>query len=113
VKGSRTAVYVDGAAFHRGERLRRDRAIRQRLQESETPWEVITLTAGDLNDASKALARVCGDHPTIPAASTAAPRLSTPAPPSECPEPASAHPSRNATDYLAEYEILAAIEGGG
>ncbi|NJL72066.1 MAG: protein kinase, partial [Candidatus Competibacteraceae bacterium] len=38
VKDERRAIYVDGAAFHRGERLRRDRVIRQKLQEATPAW---------------------------------------------------------------------------
>ena len=48
VKDTRIAIYVDGAAFHRGDRLRRDRVIRQRLQEGEEGWRVVELRAKDL-----------------------------------------------------------------
>jgi hypothetical protein len=40
IKGTRTAVYVDGAAFHRGERLRRDRVIREKLAAGSAGWKV-------------------------------------------------------------------------
>ncbi len=33
VSGEKVAIYIDGAAFHRGARLRRDRAIRKALRE--------------------------------------------------------------------------------
>lgn len=46
LKGQRVAIYVDGAAFHRGERLRRDRIIRQKLEAGG--WRVVTLRAADL-----------------------------------------------------------------
>ena len=48
VKDTRIAIYVDGAAFHRGDRLRRDRVIRQRLQEGEEGWRVVEVRAKDL-----------------------------------------------------------------
>lgn len=41
------AIYVDGAAFHVGNRLRRDRAVRARLREAG--WTVVELTARDLS----------------------------------------------------------------
>lgn len=47
MKRARRAIFVDGAVFHHGERLRRDRSIRQRLKATGPPWEVITLTAWD------------------------------------------------------------------
>jgi hypothetical protein len=34
----RLAIYIDGAAFHAGERLRRDRYIRRRLRDGSPPW---------------------------------------------------------------------------
>jgi DEAD/DEAH box helicase len=40
-----TAIYVDGAAFHRGAALRRDRYIRQRLLTGNPPWKVVELRA--------------------------------------------------------------------
>ena len=48
VAGSSIAIYIDGAAFHRGCRLRRDRYIRSRLQEGELKWKVFALRAADL-----------------------------------------------------------------
>lgn len=42
----KVAVYVDGAAFHVGSRLRRDRAIRSKLRAAG--WTVLELTARDL-----------------------------------------------------------------
>jgi very-short-patch-repair endonuclease len=48
VPEKRLAIYVDGAAFHVGERLRRDRWIRERLRNGEPPWEVVELRAVDL-----------------------------------------------------------------
>ena len=48
VSGTRTAIYVDGAAFHRGAALRRDRYIRQRLVAGNPPWKVVELRAEHL-----------------------------------------------------------------
>ena len=42
------AIYVDGAAFHMGARLRRDRIIRNRLREGPRHWTVVELRAPDL-----------------------------------------------------------------
>ena len=42
------AIYVDGAAFHTGARLRRDRIIRTRLREGLRHWSVVELRAPDL-----------------------------------------------------------------
>ena len=44
----RVAIYVDGAAFHTGANLRRDRYIRNRLREGAPPWKVVELRAADL-----------------------------------------------------------------
>ena len=41
-------IYVDGAAFHTGARLRRDRIIRNRLREGPLHWTVVELRAPDL-----------------------------------------------------------------
>lgn len=41
----RLAIYVDGVAFHTGDRLRRDRAIEKRLQELAEPWTIVRVTA--------------------------------------------------------------------
>jgi hypothetical protein len=48
VSQRRIAIYVDGAAFHTGVNLRRDRYIRNRLREGSPPWRVVELTAVDL-----------------------------------------------------------------
>lgn len=48
VKGERIAIYIDGACFHTGMNLRRDRRIRERLRKGEPPWAVVELTAKDL-----------------------------------------------------------------
>ena len=48
VPSRRLAIYVDGAAFHIGARLRRDRIIRNRLREGPLRWNVVELRASDL-----------------------------------------------------------------
>ncbi len=48
LRGQRIAIYVDGAAFHRGQRLRRDRFIRQKLEAGG--WRVVVLAAAQLGD---------------------------------------------------------------
>ncbi len=48
VKGKRIALYVDGACFHTGMNLRRDRRIRERLVAGEPQWKVMELKAKDL-----------------------------------------------------------------
>lgn len=45
----RLAIYVDGASFHTGSNLRRDRFIRNRLRSGSPPWNVIELRAADLS----------------------------------------------------------------
>jgi hypothetical protein len=48
VPSRRLAIYVNGAAFHVGARLRRDRIIRNRLREGSARWNVVELRAADL-----------------------------------------------------------------
>lgn len=48
VPESRLAIYIDGAAFHTGANLRRDRYIRNLLRGATEPWRVEELTARDL-----------------------------------------------------------------
>jgi hypothetical protein len=45
VKDKNTLIYIDGAAFHSGSRLRRDRAIRQALTQGMHQWSVIEFSA--------------------------------------------------------------------
>jgi len=49
VPSRRLAIYVDGAAFHVGARLRRDRIIRNRLRDGSLRWTVVELRAADLS----------------------------------------------------------------
>lgn len=53
VQGTRTAIYIDGVAFHRGQRLRRDRIIRERLRNGNLGWRVVVLTAKDLQQGEQ------------------------------------------------------------
>ena len=48
VPEKRVAIYVDSAAFHVGENLRRDRVIRAQLRSFTPPWTVVELRATDL-----------------------------------------------------------------
>jgi hypothetical protein len=48
VGASPIAIYVDGASFHGGKRLRRDRAIREKLRAGSQRWKIIELRASDL-----------------------------------------------------------------
>jgi hypothetical protein len=48
VTSQHLAIYVDGAAFHLGARLRRDRLIRNRLREGPLHWNVVELRVADL-----------------------------------------------------------------
>lgn len=45
----RIAIYIDGVAYHKGDRLRKDRAIDQRLQSLADPWKVMRISAKDIN----------------------------------------------------------------
>lgn len=54
----RLAIYVDGAAFHRGATLRRDRWIRDKLRGSTPPWRVEELRASDLGNMAAIVARL-------------------------------------------------------
>ncbi len=46
----RLAIYVDGLAFHKGDRLRRDQAINQKLESLEKPWSVVRVTARNMQE---------------------------------------------------------------
>ncbi len=53
VKGKNVLIYIDGAAFHMGSRLRRDRAIRKSLVEGSEKWSIVELGAQDLSFSSE------------------------------------------------------------
>ena len=54
----RLAIYVDGAAFHVGQNLRRDRFIRERLRGATPPWRVEELRASDLRSGRELVQRL-------------------------------------------------------
>ncbi len=58
VRGTKTLIYVDGAGFHRGSRLRRDRGIRKRLREGGIGWKVVEVGGNDLGRAAALLDRI-------------------------------------------------------
>jgi hypothetical protein len=60
VTGTKTAIYVDGASFHRGNRLRRDRAIRKRLREGGFHWRVVELSSHHLAEVASLVAALKG-----------------------------------------------------
>jgi hypothetical protein len=62
VVGTNVLVYVDGAAFHAGSRLRRDRAIRKALQAGPAGWRVVEVTARDLAHPDQILRRLGADE---------------------------------------------------
>ncbi|MGQ9369061.1 DEAD/DEAH box helicase [Azospirillum sp. ST 5-10] len=66
ITGTRVAIYVDGASFHTGENLRRDRFIRDRLRNGSIRYIVEELTARDLQRGGtlvEALRRLGEEHP--------------------------------------------------
>lgn len=58
IKGSRVALYVDGAAFHHGRQLRRDRFIRDRLRHGQMGWRVEELQASHLSAGRELVERL-------------------------------------------------------
>ena len=60
VSPSRLAIYVDGAAFHVGANLRRDRYIRDQLTNGNPPWQVVVLRSQDLAEDKKLVERIQG-----------------------------------------------------
>lgn len=52
------AIYVDGASFHAGSNLRRDRYIRDRLSIGSPPWKVVELRSGDLSRIGDIIAHI-------------------------------------------------------
>jgi very-short-patch-repair endonuclease len=61
IPAKRVAIYVDGAAFHTGANLRRDKAIRRKLRESALPWTVVELRAQDLGRAAEIVSKAVAD----------------------------------------------------
>ena len=60
VQGTKKAIYIDGAAFHRGDRLRRDRVIREKLKSGAMGWEVLVFGRRDLDDPERVISKVRG-----------------------------------------------------
>lgn len=56
----RVAVYVDGAAFHVGHNLRRDKAIRDKLRAASPPWTVVEIRAGTIEEGIAVLLAALG-----------------------------------------------------
>lgn len=57
---NRVAIYVDGASFHRGVALRRDRRIRDALRGGTPPWTVVELRVADLGREAEVIAALQG-----------------------------------------------------
>jgi len=53
---AKVAIYIDGVAFHQGERLRRDRKLRAALRDAG--WRVFEWTASDLGKGAALVAEV-------------------------------------------------------
>jgi len=58
VSDRRLAIYIDGASFHIGPNLRRDRYIRNRLRNGSPPWRVMELRASDLNREGEIISEI-------------------------------------------------------
>lgn len=54
----RLAIYVDGAAFHTGANLRRDKYIREKLRSGNPPWRVEEVRAVDLAQGANLVRRL-------------------------------------------------------
>lgn len=51
----RLAIYIDGAAYHKGIALRRDRSIREKLRNGPAQWSVLEFAYSDLHDEDKVI----------------------------------------------------------
>lgn len=60
ISDRRIAIYVDGAAFHSGNNLRRDRFIRDRLRSGNPPWNIVELRSSDLADIGRVVEQIRG-----------------------------------------------------
>ncbi len=58
IPNRRVAIYVDGAAFHNGDNLRRDRFIRDRLRSAKPPWNVVELRSTDLAKIDRVVEKI-------------------------------------------------------
>jgi hypothetical protein len=61
VQGRRLAIYIDGASFHTGQNLRRDRYIREKLRAGQPPWRVEEFTVKDLALGEALVRRLAAD----------------------------------------------------
>ena len=108
IPSQRVAIYVDGAAFHQGENLRRDRRIRERLRNATPPWRVYALTAFDLATGLQPLVNLFGEFPVV--ADPVEPQANIEA---ENSGAAEEEPPRSETTNGGPYELLQRIDGGG
>jgi hypothetical protein len=53
----RVAIYVDGLAFHKGDRLRRDQTINERLTKLQHAWSVVRITSRNMQEGLDQIAR--------------------------------------------------------
>ncbi|MFO0761090.1 MAG: protein kinase [Byssovorax sp.] len=102
IPGERIAIYVDGAAFHVGKNLRRDKQIRARLTSASPPWRVVVLTAADLSSGIPDLAMMYGTFPK-----------EEPEPPSTPELPAVTSTIPENERFCGDYELLVALSPGG
>lgn len=58
VPSRRLAIYIDSAAFHVGQNLRRDRYIRDKLRNGQPPWRVEELSVKDLTGGEALVKRL-------------------------------------------------------
>jgi len=61
VAARRRAIYIDGASFHIGQNLRRDRYIREKLRSGQPSWRVEELTVKDLAVGEGLVERLIAD----------------------------------------------------
>ncbi|XXT18767.1 protein kinase [Sorangium sp. So ce429] len=107
----RLAIYVDGAGFHVGNNLRRDKHIRARLSAAEPPWRVEVLTAADLGTGVTKLADLFGAFPKEVPEPTSTPT------PTEAEQPAQAALELSTVPeeerFFGDYELVTALNPGG
>jgi Lhr-like helicase len=60
VLNTKILVYIDGAAFHRGDRYRRDKFIRRKLMDGDLRWSVIELRSIDLRNLNALAVKLKG-----------------------------------------------------
>lgn len=107
----RLAIYVDGAGFHVGKNLRRDRHIRARLRAAEPPWRVEELSAADLANGMAKLADLFGQFPSEEPEPASGPEVS--APPGTVMKMVLASELPDDERFFGDYELLVALAPGG